>query len=383
MAVINGGTVQDLCLRLCVDVQTQIDSRADSPINNENNNNAVFDFIASDANNSNNMVAEALGSMASKAKPIAGVEEDLPLTRLNVIWTDPECGESDGCDTDGTSICAVEGSYTSKRSYAEVILDSALCETGAFNLADFRGICETSQFAMTDELQRAARRLKRALNTLAIENVAASLSDYANGVNSGTNPIIFPVVTIGQDGLALPNNQGIVTMRSQYRKKYWEGGFNIFGGDAIAEHNDLLIGQGRTATPFTYDPKIDSIFETLFAYGISNVFTLPTGVINFLQWNRNAMYMDNPQLQAMSPSYTRTMMVIDGVTYDLDLYYDECNAAVKWRLAIDPGFFKIPDSEYCAGTGGLVLRYGATCGASTCNDFSINTPAEGEGEGEA
>lgn len=378
MAVINTGNIGALCMRLCVDVQANIDARRDSPINNEDNANALINFLVSDANNSNNIVTEAVGQLAGKAVPVDAGESNTPATRVNLIWTTPECGETDDCETPG-NICSLSGSYTEKRKYAEFVIGERLCETGVVNITDFMNIC-SNPTAFMDDVQRAARRMKRGLNRKAWEAVAANLSDYANGVDSATNPRTLPVITIDSNGQAMPNSAGIIMARSEYRQKSWEGGFNVFGGNAVAQYQDLLEMRGQARSPFIYDNKLDPTFDDVFDPNTLeyNMVTIPTGIFNFVPFWRNDIYMQNPELMAMSPSYTRTKMTIDGITYDFDLYMEPCATKLVWRLSIDFDFFKIPDTEYCAGTGGLMLRWLADCGDATCDLFFPPAPDDGD-----
>jgi len=368
--------ISEPCFRLCLDVQQELDGRQDAPINLENNENATINFLTSAQNNSNNVVAEAVGQLAQKARPQT-VAEGVAPTTVNLLYSAPDCDEADEC-TDA-SICDVTGSWDSYRRWVQFTINECAQKSGVIPIEQFRTVCENPGGALADEIQRASRSIKRSMNRIAIESLAASFGDYVNGTNSGTAPAVVPVVTVDQDGLMRPNRIAIAQFNTQYRRKQWRNGFQIIGGDSIAEHNDIAVSMGMTQLPYTYDNRLDDVLQGIFTDNLSNAITIPYGVFNFVEWYDNDLYLADPRLQ--TPTRSRTKLTIDGMTYDFDLYLDECNDVWKWRLRKKFDFFKIPAAAYCEGADDLILRWNTICGPADCGMLSASVP-NGNGNGD-
>jgi hypothetical protein len=237
----------------------------------------------------------------------------------------------------------MEGPFNESDNYGETyrIDDSVYMD---FQVEDYkvRELCESQASWFAKDVSNRLDALFTQMNTIALNDVITKFGTYANGVNSGTNPIaldmVAPLATGGMNGA---NYQGEVIMRNALSDARVAGIPMAIGVGELREYvgirnystsNMLGIDLSRGGS-FAYfeDPAVAT------ALGNVNQFiALEAGAYQFVPVN---FYVGEYVKQTETFQNNTIVDPITGYTYDMKMVYDlECDI---WKCRLSSRFTKI------------------------------------------
>ena len=334
-----------------------LDLNPAAPINIKKGTNVVYRLLENDFRNAWDL--QDAQSVAGKAvHTLASVNAGANKVRRYYSYTLPYLDGSPGDCT--TEVCDVTASTVEELGYIGVDIDKCASKGWVTTIAEFDNLNETPSERRAAVLRRYEYMLRVQANTDAINELYAAISNYADGTVPATTLKSIEILTAAGD----INPIAISDINAEMRASLFNGEYVIFGGDIIAKYFDIkmlrLSPEGRvgidTGTladlPFVYDSQFDGIVLGLEVDALSHGFIVPIGAFMMDTWVENTGYKE-----MSDPNYLFTTITIDGIEYDYEMKFDECDGR-KWKelLKLHYGFGSIPDSIY-NGSNGLIRHY--------------------------
>lgn len=304
--------------------------------------------------------------LAGKAKPtLRSVNSGINKVRKLFKYELPMCDEEVGdCST---VICDVSATTSEQYGYLEVGIDQCSSMSWKLNPSELANLTESVAERRAQYLRRKAHSLKVAANRAIISQLYTLVSDYADGTDAMTTPKALTLISDKGDILPV----GKAKIDKEYRQSLFKGEYVIFGGETIADYFSVkgyrLSPEGKMGVsdamadlPFVYDSDFDSLIQEAAEDELSHAIIVPIGSVILDTWVQNTgdMYMN-------TPTRLSTVLTIDGIQYDYDLYIDECTKDIMEKLTLNYGMGSLPDSIYC-DENGLIRHYTVQCGPFEC-----------------
>lgn len=240
---------------------------------------------------------------------------------------------------------------TDSRGYLSITVDELKSTGGWFRKDEFSELCEIPSERLANRIRKEARDLKRAINTRLIELAYAYCGAYTNGDPSiGATTKSLNIL----NGAGHINPAAMAVVKSEYRKMHVAGPPIVVGGDILATWNDTRVvgGLGANAIGASQnsqllginlflDYQIDAVIAGLEADTASHAISFMPGTFQILEWYDYVGYRSEAK-----PDYAETTIVVDGITYDWSLRYDECEKAWSYEISKNFDLFAIPDEAY-------------------------------------
>ncbi len=277
----------------------------------------------------------------------------------------PNCDET--VQAASTGICDDHDSTTDPMGYIVVDINQAASKAWKLSADEFAEACGGVSARRANKLRRAAATLRLDANKKIITNLYGLVDNYANGDNALTATRALNLISDKGD----INPVEMAKISGEYRDSMFDGEWVMIGGSNLATYFDVmkyrLSPEGKMGLdlnledfPFIYDSSFDPIFQNLAGDSDSHAVTIPVGSIFVDIWNENT----GDKIINM-PHQIATTIEIDGIMYDYELAWIQCDKVWKEKLTLHWGIGGIPDAAYCDNNG-LVRNWKIGCGAPGC-----------------
>lgn len=347
----------------CMQAITSLDKHVAAPMNIMEEPAALKRLLQAD--NASNW--STLNTVETPGKPLNSDVETPDGVRVFMNYTKPYC--AGGTSSIGTNVCDATGSTLDENGYLELTINKAAERHWVVTNAEFNELCEKPSERMAAVLRRKAYEIKMEINAAVIAEMYAIINAYKDGTN-GKGANTKTATIINQDGNIIP--AGMVKIDREYMQAGYNGKKLIFGGTSLADYYLTKAYQGGGANmtgtgdpfanmPFIYDNSFDSVFQTLEGDTNSHGLSMALGGLFVKEHYRNVDYN-----KVNLPNRLATTMLIDGMEFDYDMYFDEC--ALTWKIQIKKryGFASIPAAAYC-NSQGLNFHWIFECGTMDCS----------------
>ena len=315
----------------------------------------------------------ALTSAENRAgyeRELAAIREDLknkvlPNTtfpKVQFKFLKPDC--SDQTVTSPTAPCDSVAVGTDLYDYVNITVDRYQERKFTITRAQFDSVCYGKDSYLADTLRREAKGVLRDMNKVLGTQVTALMGAYSDGVASLVTPVTLPLFnTTG--GI---NASGLTRLETEYFLAGATGGdITTVGGIDLRKYNSALGLSAINSTNGTDASKLSDFpfyFDTSLAKNV--MITWQNTTIQLLE-----AYRYEGERREFSEAMIRTTMPIDGVEFDMSMFYDPCVNDGSWTVTLSKrfGLGYIPTADYtCMPEAGMnaKLKFLVGCGAMDC-----------------
>jgi hypothetical protein len=291
--------------------------------------------------------------------------------KIEIVYDVPVCTESESNCID---ICTFDpAASVQDRQSLTMTVDNCKSRGGRFSVQDFDTIAREPNEYLASQLRKEGRKIIEDINKDLIARGYAEMGNYFNGDDSIATPRTAKLIS--STGVA--NYSGFVDIATEYNLQKVDGRPIVVGGTPLFQANYMKMYNGlgaqalgvnaNAASPVNAytDYSVDPVLQGIVGGAVTenHLLSWAPGALQFVEWFNYVGYNSWSKENSI-----RTLIEIDGFTFDYALYFDDKCGVWTWVLKKHYDLFCIPEQLYatCGDLFSHKLHWIAGCGDFSC-----------------